>query len=244
AGRREAARAALGIAPDRVVVLFVGRLSFHGKAHPLPMYLGLERVARERPVTLVQAGWFANEPIERAFRDDAHKLCPSVDYRTVDGRDQSRLKLAWDAADIFTSLSDNVQETFGLTPLEAMAAGLPVVVSDWDGYRDTVRDGIDGFRVPTLAPAPGHGGDLADRFDLHVDNYDLYCGHAGQFTAVDVEAAGRAYAMLAGDPDLRARMGAAGAQRARECFDWSHVFGRYRDLWADLGERRRSAPNL
>ena len=28
-----------------------------------------------------------------------------------------------------------------------MAAGLPVVVSDWDGYRDTVRDGVDGFRI-------------------------------------------------------------------------------------------------
>jgi len=25
-------------------------------------------------------------------------------------------------------------ETFGLTPIEAMAAGLPCLVSDWDGY--------------------------------------------------------------------------------------------------------------
>ncbi len=41
----------------------------------------------------------------------------------------------WQAADIFTSLSDNIQETFGLTPIEAMAAGLPSVVTDWDGYQ-------------------------------------------------------------------------------------------------------------
>ena len=40
------------------------------------------------------------------------------------------------------SLADNIQETFGLTPVEAMAAGLPCVMSDWDGYRDTVRDGV------------------------------------------------------------------------------------------------------
>ena len=26
-----------------------------------------------------------------------------------------------------------------------MAAGLPLVVSDWSGYRDLVRDGVDGF---------------------------------------------------------------------------------------------------
>ena len=30
-----------------------------------------------------------------------------------------------------------------------MAAGVPLVVSDWNGYRDLVRNGIDGFRVPT-----------------------------------------------------------------------------------------------
>ena len=29
-----------------------------------------------------------------------------------------------------------------------MAAGLPVVVSDWDGYRYTVTDGVEGFRIP------------------------------------------------------------------------------------------------
>ena len=45
------------------------------------------------------------------------------------------------------SLSDNIQETFGLTPLEAMASGIPVIVSDWDGYRSTVRDNKDGFRI-------------------------------------------------------------------------------------------------
>ena len=65
--------------------------------------------------------------------------------------------------DIFCSLSDNIQETFGITPIEAMSAGLPVVVSDWDGYRDTVRDGIDGFRVPTQMPPPGYGDELALR---------------------------------------------------------------------------------
>ena len=42
-----------------------------------------------------------------------------------------------------------MQETFGLTPLEAMAAGLPCVVSDWNGYRDTVRLFLEG--VPTNA---------------------------------------------------------------------------------------------
>lgn len=241
---REPARSALGIGADRIVVLFVGRLSFHAKAHPLPMYLGLEAAARHAPITLVQAGWFANESIERAFREDAARLCPSVEYRVVDGRDPAALRQAWASADIFTSLSDGIQETFGLTPIEAMAAGLPVVVSDWDGYRDTVRDGIDGFRVATLAPQAGQGGDLADLFSDGATTYDLYCGQAGQFVAVDVEAAGRAYTALATDADLRRRMGEAGRARAAAQFDWAEIFRRYQDLWMDLAERRRSAPDL
>ena len=38
-------REKLGIGPDDVAALFVGRLSFHAKAHPLPAYLALEAAA-------------------------------------------------------------------------------------------------------------------------------------------------------------------------------------------------------
>lgn len=240
-GAKAEARRELGLGDDSVVVLFVGRLSFHGKAHPLGMYAALESATQGRKVTLLQAGWFANQEVERAFRQDAQAICPSVNHTFVDGRDQTVLRRAWAAADIFTSLSDNVQETFGLTPIEALAAGLPVVVSDWDGYRDTIRHGIDGFRVSTLTLAPGRGVDLADRYDLNVDNYDYYCAYSSQFIAVDVEAAAEAYEALISDPGLRVRMGEAGRRRALAEYDWAVVFEQYEELWAELELRRRSA---
>ena len=161
-------------------------------------------------------------------------------FVVLDGRSDADRDRAWSAADIFTSLADNIQETFGLTPVEAMAAGLPVVVSDWDGYKDTVRDGVDGFRVPTLLPPPGTGGDLADQHDTDVIDYDRYVGSTCLLTAVDVEAAADAYAKLIASPDLRRRMGEAGRQRARTTFAWSVIFGRYVSLWEDLAERRRA----
>ena len=40
------------------------------------------------------------------------------------------------ASDMFISLADSYQETFGLTPIEAMASELPVVASNWNGYRN------------------------------------------------------------------------------------------------------------
>ncbi|MFN8927832.1 MAG: glycosyltransferase, partial [Rhodospirillales bacterium] len=162
------------------MALFVGRLSFHAKAHPFPMYVALEEAARQTriQVHLIQAGWFASDFIEGAFKEGAARWCPSVGASFLDGRDADARADAWAAADLFVSLSDNIQESFGLTPVEAMAAGLPCVVSDWDGYKDTVRDGVDGFRVPTVAPPRGLGTDLALRFAAGIDDYDRYIGRA------------------------------------------------------------------
>jgi len=188
---------------------------------------------------LIQAGWFANDAIERAFRDGAKVHCPDVVCHFLDGREADVRNGIWQAADIYTSLSDNLQETFGLSPIEGMAAGLPAVVSDWNGYRDTVRDGIDGFRVPTLMPPGPYGMELADRYDLEIDNYDRFIGFSSQLISVDAGAAAAAYATLIGDPELRRRMGAAAAAQARAAFDWRVVVAQTQELWADLADRRR-----
>ncbi|MBU0726229.1 MAG: glycosyltransferase family 4 protein [Alphaproteobacteria bacterium] len=246
-GRDEAQRAAwrgrLGIGPEDVVALFVGRLSAHAKANPDPMYMALERAAQRtsRKLHLIQAGWFHNAGLERGFRSAAAQLAPSVGVHIVSPLEEEAHRQIWSAADFFLSPSDNIQETFGLTPLEAMAAGLPVVVSDWDGYRDTVRDGIDGFRIPTLTPMPGGGGDLAARHALGMDRYDLYIGKASLFTAFDIDSCAEACLKLADDAELRRKMGESGRARARAHFDWSAIVPAYQALWAELAERRSRA---
>lgn len=244
---RRRLRRRLGIGDDDVVVLFMGRLSFHAKAHPLPMYVGLEAAASRtgKKIHLIQAGWFANAAIERQFRDAASQLCPSVNAIFLDGREPEVRAGVWFAADAFTSLSDNVQETFGLTPIEAMAAGLPSVITDWNGYRDTVRHGTDGFSVATWMPAAGFGSDIALPPEIGVggpdNSYDHYCGNVSQSTAVDVAAAATAYAALVANPDLRRSMGQAARRRALDTFDWRVVVAAYQDLWRHLAEVRSAA---
>jgi hypothetical protein len=138
-------------------------------------------------------------------------------------------------------LSDNIQETFGIVPIEAMAAGIPVVVSDWDGYKDTVRHGVDGFRIPTLMPEAGLATDLAQRHALDVDTYDMYCGHTSSLIAVDIQQAANAFTQLFHSSALRAQMGAAGKARAQSTYDWRVIIQQYEALWAEQDKVRVSS---
>lgn len=241
---RIAARSIIGADAKTHVVLFMGRLSFHAKAHPLAMYQALEQAAGVLPagekIVLVECGWHGNDYIAKAYADAAAMVCPGVRVVTLDGRKAEDRQVAWASADVFCSLSDNIQETFGIVPIEAMATGLPVVVADWDGYKDTVRDGIDGFRIPTLMPQAGLGGDLALRHALEIDTYDMYCGHTCSLVAVDVEATAQAFIRLLHSTELRRQMGDAGRQRAFKIYDWATIIPQYEELWSALQERRQA----
>jgi glycosyltransferase involved in cell wall biosynthesis len=243
--RRLAARSQFGIGADDIVFLHCGRLSFDAKAHPQQMFSALERAGKgASKVHLILCGCFAGDAIARAFQDAAAQLCPSVRLTVLDGRAADKQASAWAAADVFTSLADSVEESFGRSALEAMAAGLPCVVSDWGGHRDTVRDGVDGYRIPTVMPGAGAGLDLAQRYDDGVDSYDQYCGHTSQAVAVDGAQLADAYERLIKDAGLRRQLGENGRRRAREEFDWQLVLRRYRELWRELDERRRADAGL
>ena len=228
-------RAELGIGDDDVAVLQFGRIAIHAKAHPLPLLLALQRAATQRTpkLHLILAGQPANPEQGAAVRRMAAAFAESFTTHFVDGaRDDAESVRS--AADIFTLLSDNIQESFGLAPVEAMAAGLPVVGSNWDGLRDTVVHGETGLLADTMLPPAPTGELLARRHAFGADSYDRYIGHVAQATAVDVGQAAQAFAALATDPTLRRRMGDAARTRALQTYDWPRVIGAYRVLLDQL----------
>ncbi|PUE08480.1 hypothetical protein B9Z51_05795 [Limnohabitans sp. T6-5] len=235
---RLAARTTLGLSPEELVVLFVGRLSFHAKANPVALYRAVAEVAVRtgQRIRILECGWFANDATEKAFHEVA--LHHNVKVQRLDGRNPQALKRSLAAADVFCSLSDNIQETFGLTPIEAMAAGLPCILSDWDGYRETLQHGQHGFLIPTQMPGPSGLDRIEQRFSSDQLNYDHYIGHMQAVTAVDIEQTVQALQTLATRPDLRQQMGAAGQAHVRQHYDWAGVVAQYDALWTDQTARQ------
>jgi len=65
-------------------------------------------------------------------------------------RDRQDLSKYYCASDVFVTTP--WYEPFGITPVEAMACGRPVVGSDTGGIRSTIKDGKTGFLVPARDP--------------------------------------------------------------------------------------------
>ena len=132
----------------------------------MPLLLAAEALTKKRKgngkIHLVFFGYFTGDSFREDYAKAADSICETAHVTFIENHDARFPDALWAGADIFVSLVDNIQESFGLTPIEAMACGLPVLVTDWDGYRDTVRDGVDGFLVPTLAPPPAAVRNLSD----------------------------------------------------------------------------------
>lgn len=239
---RKAQRSALNIEQDEIVILFVGRLSFATKAHPLPLFMAAEQAAKrlKRKIRLVMYGYFKPKDMENHFKSLAKDIAKTVAIDFILNDDARFPKGLWAAADIFTSLSDNIQESFGLTPIEAMAAGLPSVITDWNGYRGGVRNGIDGFLIPTLTPPDKAGLAIAEAY-YNEENYGISLVGASQSTALDIGLCADAFVALA-DDNMRRQFSESARARALDTYDWKHIITSYEALWEELAYKRQSMP--
>jgi hypothetical protein len=227
-------------------VLFLGRLSVHAKASPFQLAQALEIAAQKgAKLEMVWCGYFSDDFQKKCFMTTAKAMAPSVRFHHVDGRKADARFSIWSAADIFCSLSDNIQESFGLTIIEAMAAELPVIASNWDGYRDAIEHGVNGVLVDSYMPAVSLA-DVAFRHMSGADSYDSYIGAISQFCLVDVEQTAHWIATLAADPGLRRKLGSAARRSALDRYDWAAVLPRMQALWAEqvavLDKARAAGP--
>ena len=237
---RTQARRRQSIAPHRVVALWIGRLSPASKADLVPLLyqwrLLIDQldIATLAPLLVLAGG--ASPSDELALRTTIQELKLGDSVRLLrDIEDATKLDLLA-ASDVFVSPIDNHQETFGIAVVEAMAAGLPVVCSDWDGYRDLVEHEVHGIRVPVFVERP-----VPEAIELRgLLEPDLAQLAVSQSVCVDPSALREALALLLREPTLRATMGQAARLRARERFSWKAVLAQADEVWKELADQALS----
>lgn len=233
-GKSEARRK-LGLPPDHAIILCLARFAPITKMDLHPCLLALQRLIRENGherILLVAAGSVDKSDVYfevMVSRIKALGLTNHVLMKADFPAEEKGLLLA--AADVFLSPSDNLQESFGIAPVEAMLAGLPCVLSNWNGYRELVRDGETGFLIPT------YSSDLdaifVPRTLIRPSERRFYMAQA---TAVDISRMTQTLSQLLRDEALRRRIGEAARAAARAQFTWIEIIRKYEDLWQQLHE--------
>ncbi len=151
---RRRARRQLGLGEDEFVVLQLGRMVPRKGVDNVIQ--AVAQMDRSRPVRLLVVGGNSASADESAtpeigrLRTIAAECGLAAAVTFTGQRPRSALRTCYHAADVFVSTP--WYEPFGITPLEAMACGLPVIGSAVGGIRYSVVDGITGFLVPPRAP--------------------------------------------------------------------------------------------
>jgi D-inositol-3-phosphate glycosyltransferase len=154
---KEAAKAHVGIPVKDKNILFVGRIEALKGVDTLLQAMALiqqryPEAIRNVGVTIIGGDPWANDPdLEMARLQAMREQLGIHDIVTFIGaRDQNELPFYYAAAEMVVMPSH--YESFGMVALEAMATGTPVIASEVGGLAFLIRDGENGFHVPSRDP--------------------------------------------------------------------------------------------
>jgi len=165
------ARRILGLPQDEHIILQLGRM--------VPRK-GVDNVIRalsklknsDKPIKLLIVGGEKEELTEDCCPEFARLMNVAREHNVVDSiiftgrKDRQLLKFYYSAADLF--ITTPWYEPFGITPLEAMACGTPVIGANVGGIKYSVADGETGMLVNPHDPAM-----LADKISKMINHEAL-----------------------------------------------------------------------
>ncbi|MBN2516806.1 MAG: glycosyltransferase family 4 protein [Deltaproteobacteria bacterium] len=138
---RQEVRHYFGLNANDMVIVFVAmNFDIKGLDYVMTAIGRFKELHPDRSMKLLIVG----RDKEKKYKKLARDLEISQDV-IFTGVQKENIEKIYMASDIFMMLSRF--DTFGITVLEAMAASLPVIISDHVGARDIVRNGINGFII-------------------------------------------------------------------------------------------------
>ena len=208
---REKAREHLSLAPDRPIVLQLGRMVPRKGVETVIRALGvLERRYRLSPLLLIVGGESPTaDPVLTPEIGRLQRIAAEEgvarDVQFVGQRPRTELRYFYSAANVFVTMP--WYEPFGITPVEAMACGIPVIGARVGGVQYSVEDGRTGFLVE----------------------------------ARNADALARRLAHVFSDPSIPRLLGKRAKRRAWERFTWQQVSRSLADLYGEVATTASSS---
>lgn len=146
------ARVALGFDPEERLILQLGRMVPRKGVDNAVRGLACLKAQHQVSARLVIVGGESDDPDPRITAEIGRLQAIATEVGVADQvtfigrRGREVLKYYYSAADIFVTTP--WYEPFGITPIEAMACGTPVIGSNVGGIKFTVRDSETGYLVP------------------------------------------------------------------------------------------------
>lgn len=204
------ARARLGLAQDKFIVLQLGRLVPRKGVDTVIQGVSMLRARHGVNAELVVVGGEIgrvhghDNPEMARLRALARQLGIAEHVRFTGQKPRAELRDCYSAANVFVTTP--WYEPFGITPVEAMACARPVIGSEVGGIKSTVVDGATGFLIPSRDP----------------------------------QAVAQRLFALQQDPALARRMGEEGQRRACQHYTWRIVARQAAAIYAAVLERARA----
>lgn len=153
---RVTARMELGLNPDDFIVLQLGRMVPRKGVDNVIRSIGQIYKKKDVNIKLLIVGGESDKPNPKKTPEIGRLLKIAEEENItervyfVGRKDRNQLKFFYNAADVFVTTP--WYEPFGITPLEAMACGTPVIGSNVGGIKYSVAHDKTGFLVPPNEP--------------------------------------------------------------------------------------------
>ncbi|SDN32660.1 Glycosyltransferase involved in cell wall bisynthesis [Desulfonauticus submarinus] len=212
------------------IFIYVGRISHYSKMDILPLLRALSQaqIIIGKPLHLILAGYV---DIEQHNLNTIKNLAQNTKINIhlfPNLKEITKIELL-QTSDIFLSLSDNIQETFGLSILEAKASKLAIIASHFDGYKELLHHKVDSFLIPIFSPS--NDPLLSEIASLLFDNQTHLL--VAQQTSFDFSTLVQTIVTLYTNKSLRKKISQKAFEDAHN-YKWDNIIQQYFNLWEKL----------